>query len=442
MTWIRSNREKDSVIVTQPTSPRHKRRRVTRHARVAWVAVASLLTMFGLVTVPAGSTSLQGTSAKHPVALRSSASAFPTGTPDSSQPSGEAPPAPTGFPGYIQTYVNNFTGTSLPAGWGVFTGMASGDPGSQWGSAHVVVANGMLSLNTWQDPAYGNNWVSGGLCQCESAKTYGAYFVRSRVTGPGPTVVELLWPTVGWPPEIDFNETAGVTNGTSATVIWGASGGQSQVQLNIDMTQWHTWGVIWTSTSVIYTVDGRVWGSFDVPSQIPHQPMTLHLQQQTWCTSNFACPTSPQSTQVDWVAEYTAQANVPVPSTTVPSTTVPSTTVPNAPATIGPFPSADWTLTPRLKAQIASLASRVKAGGDRAVALTGYSDAATGARRAAVVSRNRAVAVKKYLLRVLTKLDDHGVVVTAKGAGNFDPVAAHAKPGDTPTNGRVTARVF
>ena len=166
----------------------------------------------------------------------------------------------------------------------------------------------MLSLNTFQDPNYNNEWVTGGLCQCGLSQTYGAYFVRSRLTGPGPTGVELLWPSANvWPPEIDFNETGGNTSQTSATVHWATStnpNNQDQRSLNIDMTQWHTWGVICTPTSIVYTVDGNVWGTVSNSSEVPNQPMTLDLQQQTWCASGWACPTAPQSMQIDWVAEY------------------------------------------------------------------------------------------------------------------------------------------
>lgn len=235
------------------------------------------------------------------------------------------------------------------------------DAGSQWGTAHVVVANGMLSLNSWQDPAHNKEWVNGGLCQCDLARTYGAYFVRSRVTGPGPTIVELLWPTVGWPPEIDFNETSGVVTGTSATTIWGSALNQSQVRINVGMTQWHTWVVVWTPTSVIYTLDGRVWGTFRVPAEVPHVPMTLHLQQQTWCSSNFACPTGPQSSQIDWVAEDSTASTNPV--------------------TLSPFKRLAWVLTPQLKQQIVSLARRIQGEGD----LAGTSPAK--ATRRAVLAR-------------------------------------------------------
>lgn len=191
-----------------------------------------------------------------------------------------------------------------------YSGTPGGDPGGQFGgSAHIVVSGGILSLNTFQDPAYGGEWVTGGTSS-GVAQTYGADFVRSRLTGAGPTGVELLWPTgPDWPPEIDFNETGGQTTSTSATNIWAASStsrAQSQVHVSIDMTQWHTWGVIWTPTSITYTVDGNVWGSFTNASEIPDQPMVLDLQQQTWCGASpaWACPTAPESMQVDWVSEY------------------------------------------------------------------------------------------------------------------------------------------
>ncbi len=233
---------------------------------------------------------------------------YPVGDVSGSEPSGMAPPSGSALTGYRQSYVTDFGGTSLPNGWSSYSGKPGGDPGAQWADSHVKVEGGLLSLNTFQDSAYGGEWVAGGLCQCGVSHTYGAWFVRSRVTGAGPTNVELLWPSASvWPPEVDFNETSGVSTGTSATTIWAISGSsRSQVQsrLSVDMTLWHTWGVIWTPTAITYTVDGRAWGTVNTASEIPNQAMWLTLQQQTWCSSGFACPSAPQSMQVDWVAEY------------------------------------------------------------------------------------------------------------------------------------------
>lgn len=230
---------------------------------------------------------------------------YPVGVADSSEPSGMAPPGPYALPGYNLSYLNDFNGTTLPPGWNVFTGVPGGDPGGRFAASHVVVSGGLLQLNTWQDPAFQNRWITGGLCQCEVAKTYGAYFVRSRLTGPGPNEVELLWPVTNkWPPELDFNETGGPSNSTSATVHYGLTNEIDQRKINIDMTQWHTWGVIWTPTVVKFTVDGQVWGAINLAWEIPSVPMTLDIEQRALCSLNRQCPTAPESMLVDWVAEY------------------------------------------------------------------------------------------------------------------------------------------
>jgi beta-glucanase (GH16 family) len=247
-----------------------------------------------------------------------SGSAIPDGVTNSSEPSGQAPPGANAMNGYKLTYSTDFSGSALPSGWNAYSGApGASDPGSQWATSHAVVSGGMLSLNAWQDPAFGNEWVTGGTSQDGVSRSYGAYFVRSRETGGGPTLVELLWPTNNvWPPEIDFNETQGLSTFTTATNIWAVSNGtksQAESRLNIDMTQWNTFGVIWTPTSITYTVNGRVWGTFTNASEIPSTPMHLDLQQQTWCGSSVgldgeinACPTAPESMQIDWVAEYAA----------------------------------------------------------------------------------------------------------------------------------------
>ena len=278
-----------------------------------FLLIAAFITPFTLATSPSSAVLLRSSSVQptSPARLRlhPSISRYTVGVPDFAQPSGVAPPRKNNIPGYRLASVTNFSGNSLPAGWVVFTGTPSGDPGGQWASNHVTVSNNMLQLNAFQDPRFKNEWVTGGLCECGKPRTYGAFFIRSRVTGPGPTQVEMLWPVAGWPPEVDFNETYGVTTASQATFHYTLQNHQIHRNINIDMTAWHTWGIIWTPTSMTYTVDGRVWGSIKDPSIIPHQPMALHLQQQTWCSSGFACPTSPQSTQVNWIAEYSSTSS-------------------------------------------------------------------------------------------------------------------------------------
>jgi len=221
------------------------------------------------------------------------------------EPSAQLPPRRHAIGGYTLAYCNDFRGSNLTGGWGKFSGVPGGDPSGFFDPSHVVVQNGMLTLNTYRDPSNNNGWATGGLCQCGVARTYGTYYVRSRVTGPGDDEVQLLWPAAHvWPPEVDFNETGNLSTKTAWYVHFRSSNEQVAKTLHVNMAKWHTWGVIWTARSLTFTVDGIVWGRVTNPSIIPHEKMTLDIQQQTWCGIAPECPTKPLSMLVDWVAEF------------------------------------------------------------------------------------------------------------------------------------------
>jgi hypothetical protein len=241
---------------------------------------------------------------------------YPTGVSNPDEPSGQAPPSARALPGFTLRYATDFPGTALPAGWDAFSGVPGGTPDGQFSPAHVVVAGGLLHLNAWRDPSYANRWVTGGVCLCSSPQTYGAYFVRSRLTGGGPNEIQLLWPASNtWPPEIDFYEGGGTTTGSVATVHYGARNDNiEQHWVTVNLTKWHTFGVVWRPGSLTYTLDGAVWGTVNLPWQVPDQPMALHMQQQASCVRGFSywCPTKPVSMEIDWIAEY-AQNPTPTP---------------------------------------------------------------------------------------------------------------------------------
>jgi len=272
------------------------------------------------------------------------------GTPDATEPSGMGLPSASALSGYTQTYSTDFPGSSLPPGWSTFAGQPGGDPGSWWQASQVVVSSGELQLNATYSSSKGE-WLTGGTCDCSRAQTYGAYFVRSRMTGAGPTVVELLWPSHGWPPEIDFNETYGPSDTSMATVHYDSSNNTDHRTVAIDMTAWHTWGVVWTPTTITYVVDGTVWGVVNATNEIPTVPMTLDIQQQTWCSSGFACPTAPQSTLVDWATVY-SPSSTPTVTTTVPTTTVPPTTSTTSTTSTTVAPVHAKTQAPRVRFRI------------------------------------------------------------------------------------------
>jgi hypothetical protein len=191
--------------------------------------------------------------------------------------------------------------------WFLFSGIPLGDPSGRFARDHVAVNHGQLKIGTWRDPRYGNHWTSGGAGLDGVQTTYGAYFVRSRETAPGPDTVELLWPANNqWPPEIDFDEAGQSPSSEWWFVHYHSSKEQVAARTSINIEHWHTWGVIWTPTSITFTVDGHAWGSITAANEIPTIPMTLDLQAQSWCgIQGQPCPTQSSTLLVDWVSVYT-----------------------------------------------------------------------------------------------------------------------------------------
>jgi hypothetical protein len=183
-----------------------------------------------------------------------------------------------------------------------FSGVPKGDPSGLFARSHVVVGTGHLAIKVAR--RRGRAWATGGICHCGTPRLYGAFFVRSRVTGGGPDEIDLLWPVARvWPPEIDFNESGAQTQSSTWSVHYGDNTVVHGSTL-VDLLAWHTWGVIWTAHSLRFVLDGRLWGAVLRGSAIPHQPMTLDIQNQTFCGRGTECPARPVTMQVRWVAEY------------------------------------------------------------------------------------------------------------------------------------------
>jgi hypothetical protein len=235
---------------------------------------------------------------------------FPVGVVNASEPSGVAPPLANAMPGYQLSYVNDFNQPGLPHGWSVFSGHPGGLPTAHFSGKHVVTSQGMLQLLTYRDPDFANQWTTGGLCQCQFPVKYGAFFVRSRVTGLGANSVELLWPwnNAAWPPEVDFNENLNHLNLTTSTTHFGAANSEDFDILRINMRKWHTWGVIWTPQYLLFVVDGHPWHELSIDSEVPAIPLTLDFEQRALCPSSTECPTQPSALQIDWVAVYQPQS--------------------------------------------------------------------------------------------------------------------------------------
>lgn len=233
------------------------------------------------------------------------------------EPSGAPPLAPRLFFGWTRVYCTDFFGTQLPPGWTRFSGIPKGDPEGRWSPSHVRVGGGVLDLSTSRDPSLKDQWVSGGVCLCGLPRRYGAYFVRSRLTGGGASDVELLWPkNNSWPPEVDFFESWQFPFLNTFTDHYGRVDHKIQGWLKANLTRWHTWGVIWTPGRLEFVVDWgvdtwSVWGTVTRRSAVPSLPMTLDLQQQVWCSLAPACPARPASLLVDWVTVFAPSTKTP-----------------------------------------------------------------------------------------------------------------------------------
>ena len=222
---------------------------------------------------------------------------------------------PTGdLPGWKNVFSDDFNGSSLnTSAWGPYSGQPGGDPGGLWDPSHVVVHNGVMELQSYQDPAHGGRWVSGGVSSARALKqTYGKYLVRFRMDpGFGIAGIMLLWPSNDvWPPEIDFGEDGGGTRTeTTATLHYGPHDAQVARSIKGDFTAWHTMGVEWTPGHLNYTLDGAVWAVLST-SAIPAEPMEMDIQTQSGTCGQVDTPCPDASTpghvnlQVDWVVAY------------------------------------------------------------------------------------------------------------------------------------------
>ena len=255
-------------------------------------------------------------------AARTSSLAARSSSP-ASDPSGV--PVPTGnIPGWNLVYSQDFNGTALPTGWVAYSGQPGGDPDGYWNSANVTVNKGELHFRATanDDPKKRNTYSTGGVNFYGHPQTYGIYLVRLKSDyEPGLDIASLalLWPSGNnnvWPPEIDFfEESDGTPTNFSATLHPGPNGDDCCIigdnfpsHAAYSITQWHTYGIEWTPTTITYTIDGHQWGTIinksqlSTPAQWPSINMDLDLQSENLGPVQPAGPI--ESMTVDWVAEY------------------------------------------------------------------------------------------------------------------------------------------
>jgi beta-glucanase (GH16 family) len=218
---------------------------------------------------------------------------------------------PTGnLPGWKQFLAQDFRGTTLPPGWGTYAGQPGGNQHGWWAPGQVSVRNGRLVLSgAWR----AGRFTTGGVMSWAGRSTYGKYEVRFRAPKAyGVKYALLLWPSGGgWPTagEIDFAEDGdGTRRGTAGTVHHGADNQQVHRTVSADFSTWQTVGVEWTPGKVVYTLNGKAWGSVVSPN-VPFGPMNLALQLEAGAGDEWSAAPDTRTPahvvlEVDWAVAY------------------------------------------------------------------------------------------------------------------------------------------
>jgi len=246
----------------------------------------------------------------------------PTGGQSGSDPSGQNPA--TTLSGYTLKYSQEFTGDSLPSGWGEYEGTPGGESASvaQW-------EPGMCTFSGGEAHFMASGIDSCGMHDTAQSQEYGAWFARLQANaepaGQLFTDIFLLWPSNNqWPPEIDVYEDEGNRARTTAT-LWntvgtacgastsssclsqytqtnGGSGGVAN-----DGTEWHTYGVEWTPSGVSWLIDGKV--IFTAPASAVKSPaqqpaLTMNMALQSENLQGSGTTSTYDSMNVDWVEQF------------------------------------------------------------------------------------------------------------------------------------------
>ena len=229
------------------------------------------------------------------------------------------PKAPSNAPGWKADFIDNFDGPLNTSVWGRYQGGAPAGSHAAYTLANATVTtsptttnSGILQLRT----KYENGaWTSAGMSSGRGfAAVQGKWAIKARFErGYGVGYAFLLYPKGGaWPPEVDLAE--GTAGGASimSTVHYGTAKQNYQIQRwqhNVDMTKWHTYGVIISTGLIEYTLDGRVWGSVQT-DQTPDVPMWLGVQSgvKDCATSTGECLSDQtplnSAISIDWIAHY------------------------------------------------------------------------------------------------------------------------------------------
>jgi hypothetical protein len=214
----------------------------------------------------------------------------PVPTPIPVPASGQPPAAVTGGATWKAIFNDDFAGSSVnTANWNVANNSNFGSGNNEqecYMTGNTTVSGGALNLAARAGGAGCSGYnVSSGMVTTRAmggvehyAFTYGYAEARIKVSPFGPAAWPAFWlvganGTPGWPAygEVDIVEMYGPQPNKAETAYHDNGGNHANVTVNIgDLTQWHTYGVNWTSSKLTWYFDGAPVASYNVANSYAH----------------------------------------------------------------------------------------------------------------------------------------------------------------------------
>ena len=239
------------------------------------------------------------------------------------------------------------------------------------------ITNGVLSITASKTPAadlsvLGNYQYTSGLLTTEKSfsQTYGYFEIKAELPADkGAWPAFWLLPTDGtWPPELDVMEQIGGSS-IYQSAHSNATGTQTSTTftsaVNGATTGFHTYGMLWTASTITWYVDGSATAEIATPADMK-KPMYLLLDLAvggSWAGAPDASLTS-TNYKIDYVHVFSLdQSPVTAPPVTAPVITEP----PVAPVT----PAAPVTTAPSVSDELDSSVSATLGATQHTLVLTG-----------------------------------------------------------------------
>ncbi len=228
---------------------------------------------------------------------------------------------------YSLVWSDEFDGSSVDTSKWVFeTGNNGGWGNSEleyYQAANATVAGGILAITAKKEDVGGFHYTSTRMKTAgKYSFTYGK--VEAKIKIPkgqglwpafwmlGANIGSVYWPNCG---EIDIMEHINTDNVCYGTMHWNSGNGHVSYGLNTtvsNISDWHIYTVEWTTTDIIWLVDGFQYCNGNITNNINntgafHQPFFILLNMAvggSWPGSPDSSTPFPAQYQIDYVRVY------------------------------------------------------------------------------------------------------------------------------------------